>query len=340
MTAAGLMEEVFWRGGDVSNKAGVTPRLLLAASPFYNLRAIMDLRLLEIFCAVYEEGGISKAAERLHLTQPTVSGHIKTLEEYFGTPLFDRLGRGIQPTRAGDLLYEYGRRIVEIKKNIAEGMGKFLNRLAGRIVIGASTIPGEYLLPPLVGRFHRAHPQVEISLMISDTAQVIHQVTRGHVDVGCVGAQWDSSDLEFTRFASDRLILIAPSAKRWEKVRYVSLEELVRLPLVLREPGSGTRAVFQRALREHGYHLEDFHIVAQLGSTTAIKQAVMAGLGLSVISHRAVRHELRCRLLRSIPIRDLPSLRRDFFFVRDPRRTLSPLGEMFLEFALARRGRR
>lgn len=297
----------------------------------------MDLRLLEIFCAVYEEGGISKAAERLHLTQPTVSEHIKTLEEYFGTPLFDRLGRGIQPTRAGDLLYEHSRRIVEIKKNITEGMAKFLNRLAGRVLIGASTIPGEYLLPPLVGRFHRAYPQVEIALMISDTAQVIRQVQEGQVDVGCVGAQGEDSDLEFTRFASDRLILIAPPTRRWEKLKRLSLAELARLPLVIREPGSGTRAVFQRVLRERGYYLEEFHIVAQLSSTTAIKQAVMAGLGLSVISHRAVRHELQCRLLRSIPLRDLPVLTRDFFFVRHPRRTLSPLGETFLEFALARK---
>ncbi len=291
--------------------------------------------MLEIFCAVYEAGGISKAAERLHLTQPTVSEHIKTLEQYFGTPLFDRLSRGIQPTRAGDLLYEHSRRIMEIKRSIAEGMGKFLNRLAGKVLLGASTIPGEYLLPHIVGRFHRAYPQVEISLIISDTQQVIQQVERGHVDVGCIGARPDDCDLIFTRFASDRLVLIAPPTKRWSKTTSVSLADLVRLPFVLREPGSGTQMAFQRALRERGYALEDFHVVAQLGSTTAIKQAVMAGLGLSITSHRAVRHELQCRLLRVISIRDLPPLERDFFFVRHPKRTLSPLVDTFLQCALA-----
>ena len=136
----------------------------------------MDLRLLEIFCAVYEEGGFSKAGSRLHLTQPTISGHIKSLEEYFGTPLFDRLGRIIQPTAAGELLYEQSRFIQERKKSITERMSKFLNGLEGKLHIGASTIPGEYLLPPIIGRFHKAYPKVEISMAVSDTQSVLRDV--------------------------------------------------------------------------------------------------------------------------------------------------------------------
>lgn len=292
----------------------------------------MDLRLLEIFCAVYEERGFSKAAARLHLTQPTISGHIRSLEDYFGAPLFDRLGREIQPTRAGEMLYEHGRDILQIKKTITEGMSKFLNRLEGRLHIGASTIPGEYLLPMIIGRFHTEYPNVEITAAISDTERVVKEIEKGRIELGFVGAQVDTSDLEFRQFASDQLVLIVPGNKRWAGVKSLSLKELVKTPMLLRESGSGTRVVFERKLAELGYNLRDFNIVAQLGSTAAIKQAVISGVGVSVISNVAVRHEIHCRLVREVRLHELRSLERHFFVVRNRKRTPSPICQAFLEF--------
>jgi DNA-binding transcriptional LysR family regulator len=291
----------------------------------------MDLRLLEIFCCVYEERSFSKAAQRLYLTQPTVSGHIKSLETYFGTPLFDRLSREIKPTRAGELLYEHGRRIVEMKKAMTERMGRFLNRLEGRLHLGASTIPGEYLLPPIVGQFRQAFPEVQVSLRISDTKAIIQDVEEGRVELGFVGARVSDRHLEFKKFAADRLILVVPHTPKWEKTKSISLQELLSEPLVIREPGSGTRIMFERKLEALGYTLEDFNVVAQLGSTTAIKEAIKAGVGVSILSHLAVKTELAASLVSEVRIREVKTLERDFFTVVNTRRIRSPLCEAFLE---------
>lgn len=291
----------------------------------------MDLRLLEIFCCVYEEKSFSKAAKRLYLTQPTISGHIKSLEEYFGTPLFDRLGREIKPTRAGRLLYEHGRQIVDLKKVMVEGMSRFLNRLEGQLHLGASTIPGEYLLPSVIGRFRETHPNVQVNLVIRDTKAIINDVEDGRLELGFVGARVPDRNLTFREFARDQLVLVAPMTPRWKKTQAVSLHELKQEPLLIREPGSGTRMILERKLDELGHTLDDFNVIAQLGSTTAIKEAIKAKLGLSILSHLAVQTELAAQLMKTIRIREIETIERDFFVVINARRVRSPLCEAFLE---------
>ena len=293
---------------------------------------MLDLRLLEIFCAVYEERSFSRAAARLYLTQPTVSGHIKALEARLGARLFDRLGREIRPTAVGDVLYEEARRLPELRRAIAERVGRFLDRLEGELRVGASTIPGEYLLPDVLRRFRRAHPQVRAMVVIADTASIIEEVERGRVEVGLVGARRPQRDLDFQPFASDRLILVAPGDRQWARVKALSLAELRDLPLLIRERGSGTRTVLERALAELGHRLTEFTIAAELGSTSALKQAVIAGMGVAFLSARAVEHEVKCRLVRVVPVRELPIIEREFFVVRHRRRALSPVSETFLEF--------
>lgn len=292
----------------------------------------MDLRLLEIFCCVYEERSFSRAAQRLHLTQPTISGHIKSLEEYFGISLFDRLGREVRPTRAGELLYEHGHRIVDMKRRAIEGMHRFLGRLEGDLHLSTSTIPGEYLLPSMLGRFRKRYPHIRVAMTISDTQAVIAQVERGDIEIGLVGARVNDSTLQFREFATDRLILVAPRTARWDRIRALSLDQLRNEPLLIREPGSGTRIVLERTLARHGYQLGDFNVVAQLGSTTAIKEAIKANVGLSILSHLAVQTEMAAGLVKAIRIREIKRLERHFFIVTNRRRTKSPLSEAFLEF--------
>jgi DNA-binding transcriptional LysR family regulator len=291
----------------------------------------MDLRLLEIFCCVFEERSFSKAARRLYLTQPTVSGHIKSLEEYFGARLFDRLGREIKPTRAGQLLYEHGHEIVRMKRAMTERMSRFLNRLEGRLHLGASTIPGEYLLPPLVGQFRDAFPHVQVTVKISDTKGVVDDVEDGRVELGFVGARVADQHLEFKSFASDRLILVVPRTPAWRKRKSVSLPDLVREPLVIREPGSGTRIMFERKLHELGHRLDEFNVVAELGSTTAVKEAIKAGVGVSILSHLSVKTELEAAIVREVRIAEIETIERSFFTVVNTKRLKSPLCEAFLE---------
>ncbi len=293
----------------------------------------MDLRLVEIFCRVYEEKSFSRAAESIGLTQPTISGHVKALEESLDTTLLDRLGRTIAPTAAGRVLYEHGRGIVESKRLAEEAMDRFLNRLEGRLRLGASTIPGEYLLPRLIGRFREAQPDIRISLSISDTHDVAERVAAGEIELGFVGGPPGDPRLQFREFARDELVLVLPTAEVWQHVGdRVSLEQLRRIPFLQREEGSGTRMALEHALRCLGQQPEDFEVVAELGSTAAIKEAVRAGLGAAFLSSLSVGAELEVAWLRRVRVPQLEPIARSFSSVVNRQRTMSPLCEMLLDF--------
>lgn len=292
--------------------------------------AAIEIWQIEVFCAVYEERSFSRAADRLELAQPTVSGHIKALESLFGMPLLDRLGRETVPTLAGDLLYRHGLRMLEARRHALEEMSQVAGGVEGKLRIVASTIAGEFLLPEILARFGRRWPKVRVEAAIGDSREVLRAVEEGRVDLGLAGAVLDS-DLDFTPFASDRLVLTVPASERWAEVAAVSLDELRSAPLVLRERGSGTRAAIERHLAEHGLRLADFQVAAELGSTSAVKEAVRCGLGWSILSELAVRTEVAAGLLRTPSIAGIEPWRRDFYVVRDRRRSAPPTVAGFLE---------
>jgi DNA-binding transcriptional LysR family regulator len=290
----------------------------------------VDLRLLQIFCAVFEEGSVSGAARRLELSQPTVSEHLKNLEDQVGVPLFDRLSRQIQPTRAGEHLYDQARRVGELERSIVASLGRFLNKLEGRLVLGASSVPGEYLLPALLGRFRGKHPGVAVSLRIKDSREILDELAAGRLDLAFVGARPPSGPLESAPFGTDHLILAVPRGTPWDALEAVSLADLRSLPLVLRPPGSGTRSAFESLLDHHGFRLADFQVIAELGSATAIKEAIKAGVGASVVSDLSIVTEQAAGVIRAVAWREVSAPRRDFFVVTDPRRHASPLVEELL----------
>jgi LysR family transcriptional regulator, transcriptional activator of the cysJI operon len=294
----------------------------------------LDLRLVEIFCLVCEQRSFSKAAERLRLSQPTVSSHIKTLERQVGASLLDRLGREVTPTRVGILVYEHGRRIVEAKRALIEDLNRCLHRLEGQLHIGASTAPGDHLLASLIAELRTVYPGIEVSLMIRDTAAILESLENGRIELGFVGARrTGDSNLCFQELAmADRLVLVAPAGSRWDEVTEVGIEQLRREPLVVREPGSGTRLVFEQRLEKLGGSLHELNVVAELGSTAAVKQAVLAGAGLAVVSRLAIQHEIGAGLLKVLAMPDLDPLERRFFRVTNARRALSPLCEAFLQW--------
>ena len=265
------------------------------------------------------------------MSQPTVSEHIQTLEEAFGTLLFERMARHVRSTRAGDHLYERARRVGELRRGIEEGMARFLKRLEGRLVIGASTIPGEYLLPPLIGSYRESHPGVRLSVAVRDSKGVLDDLEAARIDLGFVGIHPVDGYLKSQKFASDNLVLIVPATRRWKGMRSISLRELRKEPFLVRERGSGTRSALESRLKQLGLSLEDFNVVAELGSTTAIKEAVRAGVGASVISFVAVKRDLAGGRVRELRVREIGLLQRDFYRVFDARRTKSPLCDSFLE---------
>jgi DNA-binding transcriptional LysR family regulator len=291
----------------------------------------MDLRRLEVLAKVAELGSFSRAAEALRLTQPTVSEHVRALEDDLGVQLLDRLGRQATPTPAGQLLLGYARRILALTVEARQALDQFQGRMSGTLVAGASTIPGEYVLPGLIGQFKGKFPDIAISLLIGSSRQVCDWVEEGRVEIGVAGAEPASRVLHARTLMADELVIVVPAEHPWAQRAAVTLAEVRGEPLLLRERGSGSRHALERALAAAGTGLADFRVVGEMGSTQAVKQAVRAGAGITVISRRAVEDECRARLLACVKITDLP-ITRAFHLVTHRDRTRSPLAQAFVEF--------
>jgi len=294
----------------------------------------VDLRQLEVFAQVVDTRSFSRAAEALHLTQSTVSEHVRLLEDEVGTRLFDRLGRESVPTRAGEILYGYARRMLVLRAEARQALDQFLGQVSGTLTVGASTIPGEYVLPPLIGRFREKLPQVSIALRISDSRGIAQAVLEGQVEIGVVGGHPSHKSLEATELMPDELVVVVPPGNAWSGRRQVTLEDLRAEPLIVRERGSGSRQALEHALDEAGTDLAAMRVIAEMGSTGAIKQAVKSGVGVSIISKRAVEEECQHGLLSCVKLKDL-TFTRHFYIVTHAHRSRSPLCQAFLDFLRA-----
>ncbi len=296
----------------------------------------MDLRRLQVFAKVYECKSFSRAAEEVLLSQPTVSGHIKSLEEEIGVPLFDRLGREILPTRAAELLYDYATRILEMVEEATAAVDAFLGRLRGNLVVGGSTIPAHYVLPDMVGRFRLLHPEVRVTVEVGDTSEIVQAVLAGRLEAGLVGAASKDERLAFTPIMDDTICLAAwpghPLAGR-----KATLSDLTATPMVLREPGSGTRTFFEKALVKAGLSLGELEVAAQMGSSLAVLKAVRAQVGVGFLSRRAIRDEVAAGRLVEIQVDGL-DLKRQFYLVTRRERTHSPAAKAFIGLCLAETG--
>ena len=291
----------------------------------------MDIRRLEIFAKVAELGSFSRAAEALFLTQPTISEHVRALEDEVGVQLLDRLGRGATPTRAGQLLLGYAHRMLALSREAHQALERFQGRMSGELVVGGSTIPGEYVLPALIGQFKAKYPDILISLLIGSTRQVSDWLEEGRVEVGVVGARPASRALEAKELMPDELVVVVPSTPPWATRRSATLAELQTEPMIVRERGSGSREAIEHALHDAGLSLAAFRVVGEMGSTQAVKQAVRAGVGIALISKRAVEDECRAGLVACVKVKEI-RVARAFFLATHRERTRSPLAQAFLEF--------
>jgi DNA-binding transcriptional LysR family regulator len=291
----------------------------------------MKLNQLEIFCNIIETGSFSRAAEALHLSQPTLTEHIKSLEDYLGTLLLDRLGREVLPTKAGKILYDYAQKILKLKKEAEQTLWSLKGELKGDLNIGASTIPGEYILPSLIKGFRDNFPDIRIKLSISDTKKVTDDILNNRIELGVVGAVIENAKLEYHAFVNDELILIVPPRSSWGKMKSIPLEKLKKIPFVLRENGSGTRIVMEQSLRDHGFDRSQLNVIMRLGSTTAVIQAIKSGIGCSILSRRAVQENLTNGTLVAVPIEKLKTFRK-FYIVLRRGKNQTPLCEPYFAF--------
>jgi DNA-binding transcriptional LysR family regulator len=291
----------------------------------------MDLKRLEVFVKVVDHKSFSRAAEEVLLSQPTISGHIKYLEETLAVRLLDRLGREVTPTRAGLILYDHACRLISQRDQAMMAIDEYVGQMRGELVCGGSTIPGQYLLPGLLGRFREKYPEVMVRLIIGDTDGVVEGVARGELETGVVGAPVDDDRLASEPLCQDELVLVVPPDHPWAGGEPVDPSQLVGQPFLQREVGSGTRRSLEKALRSAGVEMADLRVVAQLGSTEAIRQGVKAGLGLAMISKLAVAEEAERGGLAIVSLRGV-NLKRRFHAVWHRQRTCSPLCRAWIEF--------
>lgn len=294
----------------------------------------MDLWQLHIFCKVVENRSFSRAGQVVHLSQPTISSHIKDLETHFQCQLIDRLSTAAVPTPAGEILYGYARRLLSLKAEMASALSEFLGSITGHLTIGGSTIPGNYILPGLMGQFSAAYPGVRMSLVVEDTASIIRHVACGDMEVGVVGARAEDVRIDQDAFIEDEMALVVPAGHLLAKRSEVTLDELQNTPFIIRESGSGTRQSFEARVRASGHSVDQLFVVAEMGSTEAVIQAIRGGLGVSILSKLAVREGCARGQLSVLSIIGI-DLKRHFYLTRHRQRTLSPTSRAFIAFLTA-----
>ena len=294
----------------------------------------MDFKQLESFVTIAKLKSFSKAADKLYLTQPTISNHIHLLEKELGTILFNRTNKNITLTRAGDILYEYAISILNKKEHAYFSLNEFKGKIEGILEISSSSIPELYYLTDAIHDFSKKYPDVKYSLMKYDTRQVTEKILNGDIDFGIVGAKSDAAQLEYLDIMDDEIALVVPANGLLSKLNQVTAEDCANLPLVLREDGSGTRAAVMKFLSSRQIDLETLNIVAEVESNETIKRFVELGLGVSFVSKRSVARELAEGRLKCLAIDD-QWISRKFYFVYHKKRVLSPLSETFKNFILS-----
>ncbi len=297
----------------------------------------VDFRHLETFCRVAELKSFSKAADDLFLTQPTISGHILSLEKILSLRLFDRTGREVRLTKTGEVFFRYASKILTLRKDLVNALSEFSQGIRGELSVGASTIPGEYLIPKLIGDFKKDHPYFTLSLKIADTKGIVQSVLQGSVEFGMIGAKVNHPALDYEKYEEDKIIIVGLPGHPPIKKKKMGLENLLREPWIIREEGSGTQMAVEKALRKKGKSLKQFNVVIEMGSTSSLKEGVKAGLGLAFISKKAAEEEMRRGLLSHIEVEGFEPISRQIYLVFHRGRTLSPVGMNFLKYL--RRGK-
>jgi DNA-binding transcriptional LysR family regulator len=290
-----------------------------------------QLPQLPTFSKAAELGSFTEAAKALGLTQAAVSQRIHALERALGVPLFQRRGGRVLLNEAGKKLYDYARQILDLHRQARRETTGHEPEVVGELLLAASTIPGEHLLPPLLSAFRRRYPDITIKAVAGDSKSVMALVERGEASLGLVGRKADRPNLESRFLASDRMVLVLPPGHVWGGRKRVSVEQLCGHPLILREVGSGLRHCFETSLVRAGRSPSDLRVALELGSNEAIKRAVLQGIGVAVLSTYAVQEELRAGRLVALKVGDL-DCDREMYVVRDRRRALPPPARIFLAF--------
>lgn len=288
----------------------------------------MEIYQLESLVHIIELKSFSKAAEKMFVTQPTISNNLMNLEKELGTMLINRKKNNITQTESGKILYKYAKDILNIRDQAVFDIGKYEGKIEGTLNIAASSIPEQYILPKIMKNFQEIYPGITFRIKHRDSNQVINELLNGDIGCGIVGAKYDHEGLEYVDFCQDKLVLIAPhnSDYPWSQEEEMDLSFIRKQPLIMREEGSGTRHILERALKEKGVLSKDLNILSSIESNETIKQMVELGMGVSFISEMAIRNEVQLKKVKTYNIKDL-NLERNFYFVCHKNRPISPIAK-------------
>ncbi len=270
---------------------------------------------MDAVIALVEEGSFSRAAKRMLLTQPALTKNIKNVEDSLGVLVVKRSNTGVTLTPEGKILYNYALRMMHLRDEMKTKISKLHKNTGGEIYIGASTIPANYILPRALSAFSKTNPDIRIYIKTADSEEAMNMVLDNEVEIGCIGKKPLNKKLTAEALWKDRLILAVPKLHLWRKKKSITLPELLNEPFVIREKGSATRDLFESCLKESkSISLSQLNIRGELGSSEAIKEAIIAGFGVSVISIHAVERELSQGLLSEVPIAGCP-MERNFYLI-------------------------
>ncbi len=297
----------------------------------------MNLDYLRTMVSIVEEGSLSAAARARRISQPAVTKQLQRLEAELGLSLLVRgPRRQAELTPAGELVLAFARQTLAQLERLESELGALKSADRGTLVLAASTIPGEYVLPALLAEFRQEYPGIRVEMSVSDTAEVAQRLLAAEADVGMVGSLVRQPGLRLERLLGDEIVLAVPLDHPFARRKRVGAEELRGQPLILREEGSGTRRSAEASLAAAGFDLPQDDVVLVLGSTQAILHAVEQGLGLGFVSARAAAAR-EGRSLACVGL-DGVDLGRDLYLAYLPQRTGDPLVTRFLEFARRRFG--
>jgi DNA-binding transcriptional LysR family regulator len=295
----------------------------------------LNFHQLYIFYAVASHRSFSRAAESLSITQPAVSIQVQELEKFLGAALFHRRTRGLRITEVGETVFAYAQQIFSLSGKLLETLEEIHNLQTGRLALGASTTPGEYLLPQAVGRFRQLYPGISVELSIANTQAITQRILNQELDLGMVGRHptVGQDELGIIDYMDDEIVLVAAPTHPLAQQEKVTAAQVAETGLILREPGSATRNTAEETFGEMG--LKPVAALS-LGSNEALKQAAMAGGGVAVISSMGVTAETRAGMLVILPVVDW-DCHRPLTLIYPKERQLSPSKQAFLEYLMAER---
>jgi DNA-binding transcriptional LysR family regulator len=292
---------------------------------------MLDSHQLNVFLAAAESLNFTKAAERLHMTQPSVSQHIQSLEQHFGIDLFVRSGRRIELSDGGMALVPLAREMVKQSIHIEENMASLKGEVHGHLMVGCSTTPGKYILPHLLARFHDMHPRVQVTCQVTSQFHAVQMLNDGDTHFALTSLSQDvSKEAEFRIFMKDPICLIAPPDHPWAMRGIIEPEELYEAAYIMREDSSGTYTSVREGLSRAGIAIDELKTLLTLGNSEAIALAVEEGLGVGFISRIVVTHLVPDRVA-TLQIRGV-ELTRDIYLGRHKRRPATTAQSAFWEF--------